>query len=125
MSSLLHVPNSDLDAVVGEISRVLCPGAPLALGLWGGIDREGMWEDDIAEPRRFFSLRSDDHLKALLSQHFEILEFDVTSPGEGFGSEAHYQWCVVRTQSDAIYTRGRQDNRQMPYHPIPGGSADN
>lgn len=101
MSSLLHVPNRDLDAVLVEISRVLCPGALLGIGLWGGIDREGIWEGDVAEPKRFFSLRSDDHLKDLLSQHFEILEFDITSPGEGFGAKAHYQWCVVRARSDA------------------------
>jgi len=102
MSSLLHVPNSDLDAVVGEISRVLCQGGLLGIGLWGGIDREGVWEGDIAEPKRFFSLRSDDRLKAVLSQHFEILAFDITSPGEGFGSKAHYQWCVVRTPADPV-----------------------
>lgn len=118
MSSLLHVPNRDLDAVFGEILRVLCPDAPLAIGLWGGIDREGIWEDDIAEPRRFFSLRSDDHLRVLLSQHFEILEFDVGSPGEGLGSKVHYQWCVVTARSDASHSREPQNNRQMPISPI-------
>lgn len=117
MSSLLHVPNRDLDAVVGEIIRVLCPGAPLAIGLWGGIDREGIWEDDIAEPRRFFSLRSDDHLRALLRQHFEILEFDVSSPEEGLGSKVHYQWCVVTARSDGSHTREPQDNRRTPIPP--------
>lgn len=118
MSSLLHVPNRDLDAVFGEILRVLCPDAPLAIGLWGGIDREGIWEDDTAEPRRFFSLRSDDHLRTLLSQHFEILEFDVSSPEEGLGSKVHYQWCVVTARSDASQSREAQDNRQMPISPI-------
>jgi len=110
MSSLLHVPNRDLDAVLGEITRVLCPDAPLAIGLWGGIDREGIWEDDIAEPRRFFSLRSDDHLRALLSRHFEILEFEVSLPEEGLGAEGHYQWCVVTARSNAGHSREPQDN---------------
>jgi SAM-dependent methyltransferase len=117
MSSLLHVPNRDLDAVVGQIIRVLCPGAPLAIGLWGGIDREGIWEDDIAAPRRFFSLRSDDHLRALLSRHFEILEFDVSSPEEGLGSNVHYQWCVVTARSDAGHTREPQHHRRTPIPP--------
>jgi hypothetical protein len=114
MSSLLHVPNHDLDAVVGEITRVLSPGSPLAIGLWGGIDREGIWEDDIAEPKRFFSLRSDDHLRALLSQHFDILEFDVSSPEEGLGSKVHYQWCVVSAGSAAGRSREPQGDRRIP-----------
>lgn len=118
MSSLLHVPNRDLDTVVGEITRVLGPGAPLAIGLWGGIDREGIWEDDIAEPKRFFSLRSDDHLHAMLSQHFEILEFDVSSPEEGLGSKVHYQWCVVTARSHAGHTESRKTTDGYPYPPI-------
>jgi hypothetical protein len=117
MSSLLHVPNQDLGAVVYEIARVLCPQAPLAIGLWGGIEREGIWEDDIAEPKRFFSLRSDEHLRALLSQHFEILEFDTGSPEEGLGSKVHYQWCVVAAHSDPSHTQGQRDKRQKPVLP--------
>jgi SAM-dependent methyltransferase len=118
MSSLLHVPNRDLDAVFGEITRVLCPQAPLAIGLWGGIDREGIWAGDIAEPKRFFSLRSDDHLRALLSQHHEILEFHIGSPEEGLGSKVHYQWCVVTSQSEASTAGSSKKTDRHPNHPV-------
>lgn len=35
MSTLLHIADDDLDQALSEIIRVLRPGAPLAIGLWG------------------------------------------------------------------------------------------
>ena len=94
MSTFLHVPDADLDSVLSEVSRVLEPGAPLAIGLWGGVDWEGVMEDDWADPPRFFSMRSDDRLREILGGHFDVELFETTmhrdEPNE------HYQWCVVR-----------------------------
>lgn len=94
MSTFLHVPDADLDRVLSEASRVLEPGAPLAIGLWGGIDWEGIMEDDWADPPRFFSMRSDDRLQALLGNHFEVEVFETTMHRDE--PDEHYQWCVVR-----------------------------
>ena len=93
MSTLLHVPDSDLDRVLAEIIRVLQPGAPLAIGLWGGGDWEGVFETDWTDPPRFFSWHSDDRLRELLGRHFTVEEFETVMHREW----DHYQWCVVRT----------------------------
>ena len=37
MSTLLHISDARLDQALLEIRRVLRPGAPLAVGLWGMI----------------------------------------------------------------------------------------
>ena len=93
MSTLLHVPDSDLDRVLAEIIRVLQPGAPLAIGLWGGGDWEGVFETDWTDPPRFFSWHSDDRLRELLGKRFTVEEFETVMHREW----DHYQWCVVRT----------------------------
>src|SRR4029453_11141908 len=59
MSTLLHIPNAEIDAVLAEVVRVTSPGAPLAVGLWSGDDEEVLNPEDVAEPRRFYSRRGD------------------------------------------------------------------
>lgn len=93
MSTLLHVTDADLDAALVEVARVLRPGAPLAVGLWRGEDTESHRVTDTIEPRRFFSLRSDERLQATLGRHGAVEQFD-TWPGIADGS--CYQWCVLR-----------------------------
>jgi SAM-dependent methyltransferase len=95
MSTLLHVPDSHIDRVLNEIIRVLKPGAPLAIGLWGGIDHEGIHEDDWADPKRFFSRRTDARLQEILERHGNVEIFETAMHDEG--PNEHYQWCVVRT----------------------------
>lgn len=96
MSTLLHVPDADFDHVLAELLRVLEPGAPLAIGLWGGFDFEGIQEDDWADPKRFFSTRSDPRLKEMLGRQAIIESFETVMPSED--RSQHYQWCIVRTQ---------------------------
>lgn len=95
MSTLLHVADEDLDTALAEIVRVLHPGAPLAIGLWGGAtSREERW-GGRAEfgPPRFFSIRSDDAVRAALAGHGTVEEW-VTW---GSANTEHYQWAVLRT----------------------------
>ncbi|MBT5775689.1 MAG: class I SAM-dependent methyltransferase [Dehalococcoidia bacterium] len=98
MSTLLHVPNARLDEALTEITRVLRPGAPLAIGLWGGPDSEHNQHRsrDGIEVTRFFSWRSDDHLRELLEPHGTLERFE-TWPDSDPESELHYQFCLVRT----------------------------
>ncbi|MEJ3656665.1 class I SAM-dependent methyltransferase [Actinomycetes bacterium KLBMP 9759] len=95
MSTLLHVPNDDLDAALAEIVRVLRPGAPLAVGLWGDEKPvEELWSGGREfGPPRFFSIRTDDQLRATLGRIGPIEQW-VTWPGDDV---MHYQWAVVRT----------------------------
>lgn len=94
MSTLLHVADEDLDQALREIVRVLRPGAPLAIGLWGDVDSaERVWEDDKGYgPGRFFSIRSDDGLRAVLQQ-YGVLEQWATWDDDRV---MHYQWAVLR-----------------------------
>lgn len=104
MSTLLHIPNRDIDDVVRELVRVAAPGAPIAVGLWSGNDEEELNPEDRIEPARFFSSRSDATLRRIFGLHGTIEEF-VTWPegtdresGPGAGDQArHYQFLLLRT----------------------------
>ncbi|WP_432878444.1 class I SAM-dependent methyltransferase [Kribbella sp. CA-245084] len=93
MSTLLHVADEDLDQALGEIVRVLRPGAPLAVGLWGSASGgENVWDDGKGYgPGRFFSIRTDDGLRAVLERYGVLTEW-ATWDDE---SALHYQWAVV------------------------------
>ncbi|WP_455833674.1 class I SAM-dependent methyltransferase [Pseudarthrobacter siccitolerans] len=104
MSTLLHVPNSRIHDVVGELVRVCAPGSPIAVGLWSGNDEEVLNPEDHDVPRRFFSRRSDAALHRIFGRHGHIEHFQ-TWP-EGTGAESgpgaghwiqHYQFLVLRT----------------------------
>ncbi|MEO5316984.1 class I SAM-dependent methyltransferase [Arthrobacter sp. CC3] len=104
MSTLLHIPDKNIDDVVCELVRVAAPGALIAVGLWSGDDEEVLNPEDEIQPPRFFSRRSDETLQRIFGPHGRIEEF-VTWP-EGTGAESgpgaghwtqHYQFLVLRT----------------------------
>lgn len=104
MSTLLHIPATDIDGVVRELVRVAAPNAPIAVGLWSGEDEEVLNPEDDVEPRRFFSRRSDSTVRQVFGRHGAIEDF-VTWP-EGAGEESgpgaghwtqHYQFLILRT----------------------------
>ncbi|WP_405496993.1 class I SAM-dependent methyltransferase [Nocardia sp. NBC_00511] len=94
MSTLLHIADIDLDAALAEILRVLRPGAPLAIGLWGAPHgSEQKWDDGNGHgPARFFSIRTDAALRVVLERHGGLEQW-LTWPGE---RNWHYQWAVLR-----------------------------
>lgn len=106
MSTLLHVPNSRIDDVVNELVRVSAPGAPIAVGLWSGNDEEVLNPEDLDEPRRFFSRRSDETVQRIFGGHGTVEHFRTwpegagvqSGPGAGHGTR-HYQFLVLRTPS--------------------------
>ncbi len=94
MSTLLHVADADLDAALAEIVRVLRPAAPLAVGLWGGRDlAEGPHGEATYGPARFFSVRSDEKVRAALGRHGTIERWETWADE----SDLHYQFAVLRT----------------------------
>jgi ubiquinone/menaquinone biosynthesis C-methylase UbiE len=99
MSTLMHVAGDDFRTALGEIVRVLRPGAPLGIGLWGG-ERvgEGCWDDGSGFGPRFFSLRTDEVLRATLDEFATLEDFEVW-PGDG---GLHYQWAVLRTPAEDV-----------------------
>ncbi|WP_427891052.1 class I SAM-dependent methyltransferase [Kribbella sp. GL6] len=97
MSTLLHVADEDLDQALREIVRVLRPGAPLAIGLWGDLNgSEHVWEDGKGYgPGRFFSIRSDDGLRSVLDRYGEVEQWATWDEDRVM----HYQWAVLRVSA--------------------------
>ena len=75
MNCLLHVPPDDLHAALCAIHDVLVPGGWFFLGQYGGFERASTWEDDVYEPKRFFSYLSDDALLGAVARAFDVVEF--------------------------------------------------
>ncbi|MGW7684664.1 class I SAM-dependent methyltransferase [Kribbella sp. NPDC054772] len=94
MSTLLHVADEDLDLALREIVRVLKPGAPLAIGLWGDVSGgERVWEDNTGYgPGRFFSIRSDEGVREVLQRYGAVEDWATWDDGRVM----HYQWAIVR-----------------------------
>lgn len=95
MSTLMHIPNAVIDQSLTELRRVLTPGALAAIGVWGGPDVEHHRDVDVLDPPRFFSRRSDERWRSLLSMLGSIEEFETW---EQTGDGSWYQWSIVRTR---------------------------
>ena len=81
MNSLLHVPKVTLPGLLTELARLLIPGGLLYVGMYGGEDFEGPWDDDPSGERRFFAYYTDEALKKVLSAGgFEIIYFERVEP---------------------------------------------
>lgn len=94
LNCLLHVPNSDLPAVLQQIQRVLKRGGLMFLGLYGGTAAEGPAPEDTYEPKRFFSWRTDEQIQAMVQPYFQIVSFKaIPLPGE---QEGHFQSLSLR-----------------------------
>ena len=91
LSTLLHVTDDDVPTALDELVRVVRPGSPVAIGLWGGRDHAGLNEDD---PPRWFRIRTDDQVRAMVAGHGTIEQFEVWQPE---GDTFTYQWVVLRT----------------------------
>lgn len=94
LNCLLHVPQKDLPKVLKAIQALLKPGGLFYLGVYGGIEREGTWPEDHYEPKRFFSFLSDDQIREIATEFFELIYFK-RIPLEG-ETDIHFQSMVLR-----------------------------
>jgi len=94
MSTLVHVPDDRFDAAMAAIMALVRPGAPVAIGTWGGFDWEGISEFGDIRPYRFFSLRSHERAHDLLARHGAVESFDTWRPDPSIDWE--YQFVVLR-----------------------------
>ena len=102
MNCLVHVPKSQLRGVLGGISRVVEPGGPVYLGLYGGREFEGVWDDDYFEPKRFFCHHLDEDICALAGEFFSLESFRRIPHG---WNGLHFQSLILRRPS-AVARRG-------------------
>lgn len=80
MSTLMHVPFDRFDEVMTAIVRVLAPGSPLGVGIWGSsgpTDREFVSEFEGNGTRRLFSLRTAATNEAMFAAHVTLECFEV------------------------------------------------
>lgn len=91
LNCLLHVPNADLLPVLAAVRAVLRPGGWFYLGAYGGNGGEGTSRDDLHEPARFFSWRTDEQIRRFVTQHFTLFDFHVIAPGR-----MHFQSLTLR-----------------------------
>lgn len=95
LNSLLHLSKTEFPQALREVRRVLRPGGPFFLGLYGGIDREGVWEEDTYEPKRFFSFRTDARLLEAVGEVFDVVSFDRVAV-ETADPRFHFQSLILR-----------------------------
>ena len=74
MNTLLHVPKSSFRKVFLNIKNVLKQDGLFYFGMYGGKDFEGIWEEDIYEPNRFFSFYEHEAIKEKAGDLFEIVD---------------------------------------------------
>jgi SAM-dependent methyltransferase len=94
LNCLLHVPKSDLKKVLENIQRILKPSGLFYLGVYGGQDYEGVWPEDNYTPKRFFSFHTDEAIKTVVSEFFDLRYFKpVPVDGE---TERHFQSMILQ-----------------------------
>lgn len=98
LNCLLHLPLAQLPAALAGISAVLKPMGLFYLGVYGGYQHEGIWENDPYEPQRFFAFQTDKGLKQEVTKVFDLVSFRVIAYDEG-ESGLHFQSCILRKRS--------------------------
>jgi len=83
LNSFLHLPKDKFPVALENVRNVLRPSGLFFLGTYGGIEFEGTYEKDPYRPKRFFSFHSDENLKRILADMFEILHFKRIDFDEG------------------------------------------
>ena len=92
MNSLLHVEKSNLSTVLEEISNTLNHLGLFFMGVYGGEDSEGIWEEDVYTPHRFFSFYTDENIKKVASNYFDIISFERIETGGKY----HFQSIIMK-----------------------------
>jgi SAM-dependent methyltransferase len=96
---LLHVPDRELPGVLRGARSVLRPGDLFYLGVYGGIDHEGVWEDDPYDPKRYLSFRTDERLREIVAGAFGIYTFRRIAR-DGLHEGLHFQSLVLRKRQE-------------------------
>ena len=93
MNCLLHVPRCDLPQVLKAISQLLLPNGLFYWGQYGGIEQEGVYDEDHYSPKRFFSFLTDEQFKDYAARYFELFSFNRIDLE---GDEMHYHRMILR-----------------------------
>ncbi len=95
INCLLHVPKPELPTVLMAIRGLLKPNGLFLMGLYGGIDRDGPWENDLHEPKRYFALYPDAEIQKIVKQTFTLEHFEAIDTGDD-NPDIHFQMMILR-----------------------------
>ena len=93
-STFMHLGAGEFEDGLVEAARIVRPGGLVQIGLWGGVDRTEVWEDDFQDPPRTFVHRSDKVVKELVANVLDQTE--LWTEQTGLRPEIHYQWVKGR-----------------------------
>jgi SAM-dependent methyltransferase len=97
LNSLLHLSKAEFPKVLHRIDSLLRAEGMVYLGVYGGYEYEGVWENDLYIPKRFFSFFSDESLEQEISQVFDILDFNRVSFEDN--NPLHFQSLLLKKRS--------------------------
>jgi len=80
MSSLVHIPKKDMGRVLSKIKRTVNKNGLFYLGMYGGVDVEGIYHKDHCRPKRFFSLYKTPNLLLIVQKYFKLEYFKSCAP---------------------------------------------
>jgi SAM-dependent methyltransferase len=96
LNSFLHLPKSEFPVALENVCNVLRTAGLFYLGIYGGYDFEGIWDQDSYTPKRFFSFHSNENLKKILIEYFEIVYFQNIQLGAGHRA---FQSVILRKRA--------------------------
>lgn len=101
LNCLVHVPKKDFEFILRKIKRSLKSEGLFYLGVYGGIDCEGIYEKDYCRPKRFFSFFHTQDILAIVQKYFLLEYFRHITPFKDggitpFKGAGPYQSMILR-----------------------------
>lgn len=96
MNSLLHIPSRLLGKALSNIAGVLEAGGLFYWGQYGGEKREGIYEKDTYQPKRFFSLLPDQQIQEFAEVDFTLEGFNRILLDDTY--PLHFQSLLLRVR---------------------------
>jgi SAM-dependent methyltransferase len=96
LNSFLHLPKDKFPVALENVRNVLQPAGLFYFGSYGGIEFEGTNEKDPYRPMRFFSFHSDENLKRILAEKFNVQYFKRIDFGE---EQLSFQSVILKKQA--------------------------
>ena len=93
LNSLQHIPKNDFEFILRKIKKTLKKGGLFYLGLYGGIDCEGIYKKDHCRPKRFFSFYHTEGILAIVQKYYCLEYFRHIMPFKDGGT---HQSIILR-----------------------------